>query len=180
MVGPLVRLLIINIPGRLWPGISWLSGDWKGVVCRCDILSPARDVCVNFTTSHPQQSTVDSTLTGTDYVNQLNTEMKGNFILLHLVSLGNSFAICLRNLYKRIRWVGPKVPKSRGFIEVQSVTPRPPQSTFLVSWRLCRLIGSKIVVFLLLAWFFQLLGWLKLSRVFAVNLTLYSRVTACA
>ena len=107
MVGPLVRLLIINIPGRLWPAISWLSGDWKGAVCRCDILSPARNVCVNFTTSHLQQSTVDSTRTGTDYVNQLNTEMKGNFILLHLVSLGNSFAICLRNLYKRIRW-GPK------------------------------------------------------------------------
>ena len=107
MVGPLVRLLIINIPGRLWPAISWLSGDWKGVVCRCDILSPARNVCVNFTTSHPQQSTVDSTRTGTDFVSQLNTEMKGNFILLHLVSLWNSFAICLRNLFKRIRW-GPK------------------------------------------------------------------------
>ena len=64
-------------------------------------------VCVNFTTSHPQQSTVDSTLTGTDYVNQINTEMNGNFVLLHLVSLGNSFAICLRNLYERIKW-GPK------------------------------------------------------------------------
>ena len=61
-------------------------------------------VCVNFTTSHPQQSPVDSTRAGTDYVNQLNTEMNGNFILLHLVSLGNSFAICLRNLYKRIKW----------------------------------------------------------------------------
>ena len=64
-------------------------------------------VCVNFTTSYPQQSTVDSTLTGTDYVNELNTEMNWNFVLLHLVSLGNSFAICLRNLYERIKW-GPK------------------------------------------------------------------------
>ena len=100
------------------------------------ILYPLSEKCVNFTTSHPQQSTVDSTRTGTDYVNQLNTEMKGNFILLHLVSLGNSFAICLRNLYKRIRW-GPKSLSQEVlfscFIEVQSVTPRPPQSTFLVS-----------------------------------------------
>ena len=35
----------------------------------------------DFTTSHPQQGPVDSTCTGTDYVNQLNTEMNGNFIL---------------------------------------------------------------------------------------------------
>ena len=78
------------------------------------IFYPLSEKCVCITTSHPQQSTVDSTLTGTDYVNQLNTEMNGNFVLLHLVSLGNSFAIFLRNLYKRIKW-GPKPLSQKRF-----------------------------------------------------------------
>ena len=78
--------------------------EWSA--CGMILVSTVRKMFlyVKFTTSHPQQSPVVSTCTGTDYVNQLNTEMNGNFILLHLVSLGNSFAICLHNLYKRIKW----------------------------------------------------------------------------